>query len=886
MQRIASSASSSSSAPTTSSISSPRERVQRLGPVHQHDADRSFALDDDEAHLSPLQERAHRGLRLLAEHRHREPVARVRRRLVPRELAPDVELRLRVARRLRQLARERLDPAVDDGVELGGAARRRSRAPTRPRARAGISSQSRMISRARRSPTISVSHCVAPPAGTEPCSRPTCRMYASSTITERSHAICSSLPPPTQIPLMRAIVGLPISSSASCMPLERAEPLPVLLRVAEQTLAPRAKVGADAERAALARDDEHADLVVPRDVLARARELAQHPEVERVQYLRPVQRDRRARRRLLVDDRLEAELVRAQRARRRRLAHARSANMTVKRPAHLHRVLAGRHELVAARRRLERVACPGTPTRRSSAYFGSPIGAPKTGPCRNVAPGTFRQRSACALVALGIGRVVVENKCSDHARERIACRRKGGEMGKKIVHVEFPAQDADRAEKFWEGFGGWTIGDSGMEGIRLPDVPGRRLGRRRSTRSRRASRARSSTSTATTSTPTSRRCASWAARPRTSSRSRTSAGSRAARTPKAIRSASSSRTSRSRRRSNVTALAVALVVAGGIGGAVQAALMGRWGERVGTLEAFAFATLLTALIGAAVLLVGRGSLAGYASAARAPVWLWTAAAMSALIVVGLTYAAPRLGTTAAVGIVVAGNLAMGVVIDRFGLFGLERIPLGWERILGVVLLTLGAALSLAAVARVRRAGGRRPPAPPHEQAVSLRREVAERVARVCERAGRTAARTRRASRRGADRAPVEDSGRCRERRHLPRPFAAGTRRARPQREARRRGTRARSRADERRPRRAARDPRSGFPTKGTEAPALRTPSPSTASLSTVSWTQQPARGRTRISEDDHEQVAHRAAIAPVRDVRIETHERSHPRGGGTRPRRG
>src|SRR5215468_5981665 len=44
-------------------------------------------------------------------------------------------------------------------------------------------------------------------------------------------------------------------------------------------------------------------------------------------------------------------------------------------------------------------------------------------------------------------------------------REKGGEMGKKIVHVEFPAKDADRAEGFWEGFAGWTIGDSGMEGF-------------------------------------------------------------------------------------------------------------------------------------------------------------------------------------------------------------------------------------------------------------------------------------------------------------------------------------------------------------------------------------------------------------------------------------
>ena len=37
-------------------------------------------------------------------------------------------------------------------------------------------------------------------------------------------------------------------------------------------------------------------------------------------------------------------------------------------------------------------------------------------------------------------------------------------MGKRIVHVEFPAQDADRAEGFWENFAGWTIESSGMEG--------------------------------------------------------------------------------------------------------------------------------------------------------------------------------------------------------------------------------------------------------------------------------------------------------------------------------------------------------------------------------------------------------------------------------------
>ena len=139
-------------------------------------------------------------------------------------------------------------------------------------------------------------------------------MYASSTITERSHAICSSLPPPTQMPLMRAIVGLPISSSASCIRLKAPNHFQYSFELPSRS-SPHERRSAPTQNARPAPvTTSDADLVVPRDVLARARELAQHPEVERVQYVRPVERDRRARRRLLVDDRLEAELVGAQRA--------------------------------------------------------------------------------------------------------------------------------------------------------------------------------------------------------------------------------------------------------------------------------------------------------------------------------------------------------------------------------------------------------------------------------------------------------------------------------------------------------------------------------------------------------------------------------------------
>jgi transporter family-2 protein len=60
----------------------------------------------------------------------------------------------------------------------------------------------------------------------------------------------------------------------------------------------------------------------------------------------------------------------------------------------------------------------------------------------------------------------------------------------------------------------------------------------------------------------------------------------------------------------------------------------------------------------------------------------------------MTVSAPRIGATATIAIVIAGNLLMGATIDRYGLFGLDEIPLTWPRVLGILLLATGAALSL------------------------------------------------------------------------------------------------------------------------------------------------------------------------------------------------
>jgi bacterial/archaeal transporter family-2 protein len=143
-----------------------------------------------------------------------------------------------------------------------------------------------------------------------------------------------------------------------------------------------------------------------------------------------------------------------------------------------------------------------------------------------------------------------------------------------------------------------------------------------------------------------------------------------------------------------TGLAAALALAAGLAGSVQAAVMGRFGERVGSLEALTWATILSVLLAVAALLVVRGGLGGLVDSWHAPKWLWLGAAMGTFIVFTITFASPRIGTAATIGLLVAGQLAAGAVIDRFGLFGFERIAFTWPRALGILLLAVGAVLTL------------------------------------------------------------------------------------------------------------------------------------------------------------------------------------------------
>ena len=144
----------------------------------------------------------------------------------------------------------------------------------------------------------------------------------------------------------------------------------------------------------------------------------------------------------------------------------------------------------------------------------------------------------------------------------------------------------------------------------------------------------------------------------------------------------------------MTSAAVGLTVLAGLAGSIQVAVMGRFGGRIGVIEALTFATCIQLVLSLGILLVARLGMGGLGDAFRAPAWMWLGGVMGLTVVFTITFAQPRIGATATIGILIAGQLVMGAVIDRYGFFGVDQIGMSWPRALGIGLLGVGAALSL------------------------------------------------------------------------------------------------------------------------------------------------------------------------------------------------
>ena len=93
-----------------------------------------------------------------------------------------------------------------------------------------------------------------------------------------------------------------------------------------------------------------------------------------------------------------------------------------------------------------------------------------------------------------------------------------------------------------------------------------------------------------------------------------------------------------------------------------------------------------------ILLIARGGVGGLGQIGRAPWWALVGGLLGAVYVSVALVAVRTLGASGLTAVVIGGQLAISVVIDRFGLLGVAKQAVGAQRILGLALLAVGVAL--------------------------------------------------------------------------------------------------------------------------------------------------------------------------------------------------
>jgi transporter family-2 protein len=121
------------------------------------------------------------------------------------------------------------------------------------------------------------------------------------------------------------------------------------------------------------------------------------------------------------------------------------------------------------------------------------------------------------------------------------------------------------------------------------------------------------------------------------------------------------------------------------------------GAMNGTLVGFVGGSLPAALcnflVGVLVLVAASlvtGTIGGMQGIVTAPKWSLLGGVAGALLVMGTAYLIPRIGTAHTVALIMCGQVCVSMVIDHFGLLGVPIIAISPQRIVGCVLLALGA----------------------------------------------------------------------------------------------------------------------------------------------------------------------------------------------------
>jgi bacterial/archaeal transporter family-2 protein len=137
-------------------------------------------------------------------------------------------------------------------------------------------------------------------------------------------------------------------------------------------------------------------------------------------------------------------------------------------------------------------------------------------------------------------------------------------------------------------------------------------------------------------------------------------------------------------------LTVLIGILGGIAVGLQGPIAGAMGQRIGGV-ASSLIVHVSGAIFSALLLWTRGG-ENIRQWRELPWYMLGSGIFGLVLYLTLSRTLPRLGATAAVSLIIFGQLLMGMLIDHFGWFGVSLQPVSVVRLMAVILLLAGAYL--------------------------------------------------------------------------------------------------------------------------------------------------------------------------------------------------
>ena len=136
---------------------------------------------------------------------------------------------------------------------------------------------------------------------------------------------------------------------------------------------------------------------------------------------------------------------------------------------------------------------------------------------------------------------------------------------------------------------------------------------------------------------------------------------------------------------------VAVVLTAAVGGliALQAPINSQLGKTVGSWQAAAVSFTSGTVLLVAIVLVAGGGFGEVGEARGLPWYYLTGGILGAAYVTTVLVTVRSLGAGGVVAATIAGQLTMAVVIDQFGVLGVEKQPATALKLLGIALLAAG-----------------------------------------------------------------------------------------------------------------------------------------------------------------------------------------------------